>query len=118
MVSKVPTARKHALDLAKTDPQIQSLMPDPDVGKAARRQGLSYQQVISAILDGYAGRPALGERAYALGRDRDTGRTRRSTCPTSARSPTGSCTTGSGAWQPCGGTTSSTASRRVTSCAS
>ena len=60
IVSKVPTARRHALDLAKTDPQIQSLMPDPDVGRAARRQGLSYQQVISTILDGYAGRSRAG----------------------------------------------------------
>ena len=81
MVSKVPTAGKHPLDLAKTDPQLQSLMPDPDVGKAARRQGLSYQQVISTILDGYAGRPALGERACAPGHDRDTGRTRREYLP-------------------------------------
>ena len=75
MVSKVTTAGKHPLDLAKTDPQLRSLMPDPDVGEAARGQGLSYQQVVSTILDGYAGRPALGERACAPARDRDTGRT-------------------------------------------
>jgi len=81
MVSKVPTAGRHPLDLAKTDPQLRSLMPDPDVGKAARRQGLSYQQVVSTILNGYAGRPALGERACAPAHDRDTGRTRREYLP-------------------------------------
>jgi fatty acid CoA ligase FadD9 len=75
------SAGQRALDLAQTDPQLQALMPDPAVGAAVRQPGLSYQQVISTVLDGYAARPALGERAYAVGLDQQTGRTRRDYAP-------------------------------------
>ena len=55
-----------------TDPQLQKLTPDPRVGAAVRQPGLSYQQVITTILDGYADRPALSERAYDIGHDGET----------------------------------------------
>ncbi|HEX7520777.1 MAG TPA: hypothetical protein VF441_01830, partial [Acidimicrobiia bacterium] len=75
-----PAARRPS-ELAETDPQLQALMPDADVGAAVRQPGLSYQQVITTILDGYAERHALGERGYDVGRDPDTGRTRRDYLP-------------------------------------
>ncbi len=64
-----------------TDPQLQKLTPDPRVGAAVRQPGLSYQQVITTILDGYADRPALSERAYDVGRDGETARTFREYVP-------------------------------------
>jgi fatty acid CoA ligase FadD9 len=75
------SAGQRALELAQTDPQLQALMPDPEVGAAVRRPGLSYQQVIGTVLDGYAARPSLGERAYDVGCDPETGRTRRDYVP-------------------------------------
>src|SRR5262249_4675448 len=41
----------------------------------------SYQQVVTTVFSGYAARPALGERAYDVGADPETGRTRRDYLP-------------------------------------
>ncbi|MDT3444891.1 carboxylic acid reductase [Pseudofrankia sp. BMG5.37] len=51
-------------DLVRADEQLRALSPDPEVAAAALRPGLSYQQVITTVLDGYAGRAALGQRSY------------------------------------------------------
>ena len=80
-MNELPLAARRALEIAKTDPQLGALTPDAEVGAAARQPGLSYQQVISTVLDGYAGRPALGERAYLVDRDADTGRNVRAYLP-------------------------------------
>jgi len=61
------------LDLAKKDPSIGNLMPDPTVYDAAAEEGLSQDKVIDAILEGYADRPALGERTYVAHNDEASG---------------------------------------------
>jgi len=63
-------------ELAENDPQIGALMPIMEVKKAACRSGLSCDEVISAYLDGYADRPALGERSYDVISHGATGRNR------------------------------------------
>jgi fatty acid CoA ligase FadD9 len=73
-MNELPLAARRALEIAKTDPQLRALTPDPEVGIAVGQPGLSYQQVISTVLDGYTERPALGQRAYLAERDRDTDR--------------------------------------------
>jgi fatty acid CoA ligase FadD9 len=52
--------------LVETDPQIAAAVPDPAVTAAIQTPGLSYQQIIATVLAGYAGRPALGVRAYEV----------------------------------------------------
>jgi len=61
------------LDLAKKDQSIGSRMPDPTVWDAAAKEGLSQDKVIDAFLDGYAERPALGERRYVVHTDEASG---------------------------------------------
>ena len=53
-------------ELARTDPQIAAAAPDPAVTAAMQAPGLSYQQIIATVLDGYADRPALGVRDYQV----------------------------------------------------
>ena len=78
---KLPAYAKRVLELADHDPQLQELMPDPAVEDALREPGSSLEQVIATMLDGYADRPALGERAYEIVVDRPTGRRRREYAP-------------------------------------
>jgi len=54
------------LKLIQKDPQIGALMPKRAVRDAACQSGLSYENVIDVFFDGYADRPALGERAYDI----------------------------------------------------
>ena len=71
-----PQARalSRLMDLARTDPQLSALIPIPAVTDAIRAPGLSFEQVINTTLRGYAGRPALGRRAYDIVTDPATGR--------------------------------------------
>ena len=62
------------LDLAKKDQSIGNLMPDPSVWDTAAQEGLSQDKVIDAFLDGYAERPALGERRYVVHTDETSGK--------------------------------------------
>ncbi|MEV6773944.1 carboxylic acid reductase [Nocardia sp. NPDC051030] len=48
------------------DEQIQAAMPLPQVGEAARRPGLGLAQIVAAVMDGYADRPAIGFRSTGL----------------------------------------------------
>jgi fatty acid CoA ligase FadD9 len=57
------------------DEQFRSASPDPAVRKAARQPGLRLTQVLEALVQGYAERPALGWRARELTTDPATGRT-------------------------------------------
>lgn len=57
------------------DAQFQAAQPDPAVVAAARRPGLRLAQVLQTLVDGYADRPAVGERARELMTDSATGRT-------------------------------------------
>jgi len=52
------------LDLAKRDRYIGDRMPDLSIWDAAAKEGLPQDKVIATFLNGYADRPALGERAY------------------------------------------------------
>lgn len=52
--------------MTQSDPQIAGAMPDPAVTAAMQAPGLDYQQVIATVLAGYADRPALGVRDYAV----------------------------------------------------
>jgi len=62
------------LDLAAEDPQLQELMPDQAVLDAITRKGRSLAGIVDTVLTGYATRPALGTREYAVGVDGATGR--------------------------------------------
>jgi fatty acid CoA ligase FadD9 len=68
-------------DLVKQDPQIKQLMPSESIRDAIFQPGLSYDRLIQTALDGYAERPALGERDYAIARDNATGQNLRKLLP-------------------------------------
>ncbi|MFE3194239.1 carboxylic acid reductase [Nocardia sp. NPDC059240] len=59
------------------DEQIRVAMPNPEVAEAARRPGLGLAQVAATLMEGYAERPAIGERATEIVLDADGRRTRR-----------------------------------------
>jgi fatty acid CoA ligase FadD9 len=57
------------------DPQFRAAAPSQEVTDAAHQPGLRLWQVIEEYLDGYADRPALGQRAREVTRDNASGRT-------------------------------------------
>ncbi|MGE2728026.1 carboxylic acid reductase [Mycolicibacterium vaccae] len=62
-------------DLHAGDPEFAAATPDPAVSAALEAPGVRLSQVMTTVLDGYAGRPALGQRAVRFTRDEHTGRT-------------------------------------------
>jgi len=72
---------ERALALAKSDPQIAAMVPIEALQLAARRPGMSFSDVIALFLNGYAERPMVGERAYEIARDPETGRNLRRHLP-------------------------------------
>ena len=64
-----------ARELAATDPEFAAARPDPAVSRAIEAAGTRFPQVTEAVLEGYADRPALAQRAYELVQDPQTGRT-------------------------------------------
>ncbi len=50
-------------DLTATDPQFAAATPDPVVSEAIEAPGLSLDGLMSTVMNAYADRPALGERA-------------------------------------------------------
>ena len=62
-------------DLTANDPQFAAARPDPAVAAAVGRPGLRLPQIVQTVLDGYADRPALGQRAVEFFKDPKTGRT-------------------------------------------
>ena len=54
------------LDLAKKDPQIGALMPNPTLREAVNRPDISLDRIIETFLNGYSNRPALAERSYTI----------------------------------------------------
>lgn len=64
------------------DGQFRRARPDPEVLAAARRPGLRLGQVLQTFVDGFADRPALGQRARELTTDPATGRTAAALLPT------------------------------------
>ncbi|UXA08971.1 thioester reductase domain-containing protein [Mycobacterium sp. SMC-2] len=63
-------------DLTANDPQFAAARPDPSVEAALEEPGLRLPQVIRAVLEGYADRPALAQRVLEFVEDPATGRTR------------------------------------------
>src|SRR5580693_8754544 len=61
--------------LYASDPQFAAARPDEAVSAAMERPGLRLSQLVQTVMDGYANRPALGQRAVQLVKDPDTGRT-------------------------------------------
>jgi fatty acid CoA ligase FadD9 len=65
---------RRAAELFDTDPQFRAAAPLPDVIEAACAPDLRLTQIFETIVEGYADRPALGQRAHELVTDA-TGRT-------------------------------------------
>jgi fatty acid CoA ligase FadD9 len=61
--------------LYATDPQFRAAEPIAEVIDAARRPGLRLPAILQTFVEGYADRPALGQRARELVLDPATGRT-------------------------------------------
>ena len=62
-------------ELAANDPQFAAARPDEAVNAAIQNAAGRLPQVVKAVLNGYADRPALGQRAVELVKDPQTGRT-------------------------------------------
>src|SRR5271166_3281274 len=62
-------------DLYDSDPQFAAAHPDEAVFAAMEEPGLRLPQLIQVVMDGYADRPALGQRATKLVKDPESGRT-------------------------------------------
>ncbi|PND58194.1 oxidoreductase [Mycobacterium sp. ENV421] len=62
-------------DLYTSDPQFAAAAPDPQVTAAAATPGLPLSAVITTVFDGYADRPAVGQRAVRFVADPQTRRT-------------------------------------------
>ncbi|MFH9424045.1 carboxylic acid reductase [Streptomyces sp. NPDC017529] len=79
--STPPTAQlgartaQRSTHLYATDPQFRDAAPLDAVSEAIRRPGLPLADLVATVMEGYADRPALGERATEPVTDPDTGRT-------------------------------------------
>ena len=62
-------------DLSANDPQFAAARPSPAVTAALEQPGLRLPQIVQTALEGYADRPALGQRAVEFVKDPKTGRT-------------------------------------------
>ncbi|WP_301148211.1 carboxylic acid reductase [Mycobacterium simiae] len=62
-------------ELTASDPQFAAARPDPAIVEALEQPGLRLPQIIDIVLEGYADRPALGQRALNFVKDPKTGRT-------------------------------------------
>ena len=61
-------------ELRSTDPQFAAAMPDEAVSSAIDRPDMRLPDIIATVLDGYAERPALGQRAIEFTTDQQSGR--------------------------------------------
>ncbi len=62
-------------DLKTSDPQFAAAAPDEAISATIERPDLRLPEIVQAVFDGYADRPALGARAVEFVTDVDTGRT-------------------------------------------
>jgi fatty acid CoA ligase FadD9 len=69
-----PRLERRIEELKATDPQFAAAAPSPTVVAALEQPGLRLPQVVRTVLEGYADRPALAQRAVEFVKDR-TGRT-------------------------------------------
>ncbi|MFQ6392739.1 carboxylic acid reductase [Nocardia sp. KC 131] len=56
-------------ELYAGDPQVRDAEPSKEISAALRRPGLRSAEIIATVLDGYADRPALGQRAFEFTTD-------------------------------------------------
>ena len=63
-------------DLTANDPQFAAARPDAAITDAVEQPGMPLRQIIQTVLQGYADRPALGQRVVDYVTDPATGRTR------------------------------------------
>jgi fatty acid CoA ligase FadD9 len=66
---------RRVYDLYATDQQFASARPDEAVSAVIERSKLRLPQLVQAVMDSYANRPAVGQRAVQFVTDRSTGRT-------------------------------------------
>ena len=69
-----PGARR-VEDLSANDPQFAAAKPNSGVAAALELPWLRLPQIVQTALEGYADRPALGQRAVEFVKDPKTGRT-------------------------------------------
>jgi fatty acid CoA ligase FadD9 len=62
-------------DLYADDPAFQKARPIPEVIEAVGKPGLRLTEILETLVEGYADRPALAQRARELVTDTTTGRT-------------------------------------------
>jgi len=62
-------------DLSANDPQFAAAKPSPVVAAALALPGLRLPRIVATALDGYADRPALGQRAVKFVKNPETRRT-------------------------------------------
>jgi fatty acid CoA ligase FadD9 len=62
-------------ELSAIDPQFAAARPSPAVAAALEQPALRLSQIIQTVLEGYADRPALAQRAVEFVKDPQTGRT-------------------------------------------
>jgi fatty acid CoA ligase FadD9 len=72
---------RRAAELAADDPEFAAARPDPDVAAAIDSAGNRLTAVTTAVLEGYANRPALAQRAFELVTDPQTQRTKAKLLP-------------------------------------
>jgi fatty acid CoA ligase FadD9 len=63
-------------DLTANDPQFAAARPEQAITDAVEQPGMPLRQIIQTVLQGYADRPALGQRVVDYVTDPATGRTR------------------------------------------
>jgi fatty acid CoA ligase FadD9 len=73
--TRADALRRRIHDLYASDAQFAAARPDEAVAAAMERPGLRLPQLVQTVMEGYADRPALGQRAVQLVKDPDTGRT-------------------------------------------
>lgn len=69
------------MQLSKIDTQIGQLIPNNELREKALNQELTLDRIMGIFLDGYADRPALGERRYEVSRDAKTNKNIRKYLP-------------------------------------
>jgi fatty acid CoA ligase FadD9 len=67
--------RRRIYRLFDNDPQFAAARPDDEITVATSRPGLRLPQITATVMQGYANRPAIGQRALRFCKDSRTGRT-------------------------------------------
>lgn len=68
-------AEERLRDLLAEDEQFRSALPSASITAAKRQSGLRLSQVVQIVMEGYADRPAIGQRARELVTEPGSGRT-------------------------------------------